>query len=156
MAEHLGENRRLGAGVGAGPAHGATGLPAAALIDRFHAAQRLRERARELSEQIGAVRQARAASDEVVTPEVEDLGDAGQRLSQEAVVDAENARDVSELRAIGQALDRLARGEYGECIDCGLDIDARRLAVQPSAVRCVDCQSRSERLRAMTASAYGA
>lgn len=117
---------------------------------------RLRSRAAELSSQIGAVLQARAASDELSAPEVEDLGDAGQRLSQEAVVDAENERDVEELRAIGLALERLQRGEYGECIDCGLEIDPQRLRVQPAAVRCVDCQGRSERLRALVGTGVGA
>ncbi len=31
------------------------------------------------------------------------------------------------------------------CVDCGLDIDARRLEAKPDAVRCVECQEKKER-----------
>ncbi|SEM78989.1 phage/conjugal plasmid C-4 type zinc finger protein, TraR family [Syntrophus gentianae] len=33
-----------------------------------------------------------------------------------------------------------------ECIDCGEPIEPARLAVMPNAIRCLDCQSRHERL----------
>ena len=31
------------------------------------------------------------------------------------------------------------------CLDCGLDIDSRRLQHMPNAVRCVECQGKKER-----------
>ncbi len=31
------------------------------------------------------------------------------------------------------------------CLDCGDDIPAARIAANPAAVRCVDCQARKER-----------
>jgi RNA polymerase-binding transcription factor DksA len=45
------------------------------------------------------------------------------------------------LREIGEAQDRLIEALYGRCIDCGEEIDARRLAVDPAAARCVFCQT---------------
>jgi DnaK suppressor protein len=53
-------------------------------------------------------------------------------------------RDLSELTAVEQALARLAKGEYGECIDCGIDIPLARLAAYPAAKRCVSCQEAAE------------
>jgi DnaK suppressor protein len=51
---------------------------------------------------------------------------------------------VERLRA---ALDRLARGEYGRCVECGEPIGRPRLAALPEVERCVDCQERAERRR---------
>jgi RNA polymerase-binding protein DksA len=59
---------------------------------------------------------------------------------------AEAARDVTELREIEAAIARIAEGDYGECIDCGQEIAARRLAALPTARRCVQCQSRHEKI----------
>jgi len=54
-------------------------------------------------------------------------------------------RDVDELLAIEAALDRLALGSYGTCIDCGTEIDYPRLLALPFAARCLACQDRYER-----------
>ncbi len=53
---------------------------------------------------------------------------------------------VNELQAIEAAKARLAEGSYGECTDCGEDIDYQRLAACPIAKRCIRCQSIHERL----------
>jgi RNA polymerase-binding transcription factor len=50
-----------------------------------------------------------------------------------------------EIAMIDAALARLARGEYGVCVDCETDIDPRRLAVLPFALLCTDCATRRER-----------
>jgi uncharacterized protein (DUF302 family)/RNA polymerase-binding transcription factor DksA len=54
-------------------------------------------------------------------------------------------RDAVELAAIDAALERLAKGTYGTCIDCRTAIAAERLAHEPEAARCVACQEREER-----------
>lgn len=58
---------------------------------------------------------------------------------------AELSRDVSELRAVEAARGRLTQGTYGECSECGRDIDYARLRANPSAVRCIECQRRHEK-----------
>ena len=58
---------------------------------------------------------------------------------------AEVSRDVDEVRALESALDRLASGTYGVCIDCNGDIDFERLLAHPVALRCFDCQEAHER-----------
>ena len=77
--------------------------------------------------------------------QVEDLGELGEQRIREAVIAAEQERDVDELRQIAAAQERMARGEYGECVDCGIDIPFERLQAQPAAARCVPCQEKYER-----------
>lgn len=54
-------------------------------------------------------------------------------------------REVRELRALQEALRRLAGGEYGVCADCGEDIPYPRLRAEPEALRCIACQQAAER-----------
>jgi DnaK suppressor protein len=58
---------------------------------------------------------------------------------------AEVARELGELRAIEAAKARLEEGSYGICIDCGTDIGYARLRANPSALRCIICQTRYEK-----------
>jgi DnaK suppressor protein len=58
---------------------------------------------------------------------------------------AQVSRDVRELAAVEAALTRIADGGYGVCVDCGQPIATARLAVNPSAARCIACQERVER-----------
>jgi len=77
--------------------------------------------------------------------QVEDLGELGEQRIRDAVVQAEQERDVDELRQIAAAKERMDRGQYGQCVDCGIDIALARLEVQPAALRCVPCQEQYER-----------
>lgn len=54
-------------------------------------------------------------------------------------------RDARELAAIGAVMEKMARGEYGVCVDCKSDIGYLRLEAQPTAVRCIDCQQWHDR-----------
>lgn len=58
-----------------------------------------------------------------------------------AIVD----RHVRELRDIEAAQRRMIEGDYGTCPDCGTDIDFERLRVFPTALRCMECQTRREK-----------
>jgi len=51
-----------------------------------------------------------------------------------------------ELEQIATVRERLASGQFGQCIDCGEPIGAARLQAQPTAVRCTDCQWRHEKM----------
>ncbi len=52
---------------------------------------------------------------------------------------------------VERALERVAEGAYGVCEDCGRRIPRDRLKFQPAATRCVDCQSRWDRVNGRTA-----
>ena len=47
--------------------------------------------------------------------------------------------DAEELRTIDAALDRLKKGTYGKCSECGEDISEDRLLVLPESPLCRDC-----------------
>ncbi|MFO1314612.1 MAG: TraR/DksA family transcriptional regulator [Burkholderiales bacterium] len=57
---------------------------------------------------------------------------------------AEVSRDAGELAEVEAALARVADGTYGTCVECGEPIPYARLAVSPSAPRCIACQARLE------------
>ncbi len=50
-----------------------------------------------------------------------------------------------QLTMIDAALARIEAGEYGACVDCGTQIDPKRLAALPFALLCADCATRRER-----------
>lgn len=54
-------------------------------------------------------------------------------------------RESAELVAIDAALQRIADGSYGLCLQCGASIPTARMHAQPTAERCVGCQDAEER-----------
>lgn len=48
------------------------------------------------------------------------------------------------LRALNDAQDRLLDGGYGRCLECGDQIEAKRLAADPAASSCINCQTLTE------------
>jgi DnaK suppressor protein len=48
-------------------------------------------------------------------------------------------RNRARLILVRQALDRIEKGEYGDCLECGEPIDPRRLEADPAAGRCIGC-----------------
>ena len=52
--------------------------------------------------------------------------------------------DAQQAQLIEEALQRMRHGEYGKCIDCGGDIEWKRLQAVPWALRCVDDQEAFE------------
>lgn len=50
-----------------------------------------------------------------------------------------------DLIRIERALKRLRTNSYGACIDCGKEIDRKRLEAIPEAERCTDCQDSYEK-----------
>jgi DnaK suppressor protein len=51
------------------------------------------------------------------------------------------------LRSLDEALERLERGEYGKCLECGDLISLKRLEAVPSAKLCINCKSKNEKPR---------
>ncbi|HJR01803.1 MAG TPA: TraR/DksA family transcriptional regulator [Methylomirabilota bacterium] len=74
-----------------------------------------------------------------------DLADAAQAgQDREArITDRERARE--EIRALTDALGRVADGTFGRCADCGDWIALARLRALPLAVTCLECQAARER-----------
>lgn len=47
-------------------------------------------------------------------------------------------------QAVVAALDRITKGTYGRCVDCGSELPEERLEARPEAARCVSCQQKLE------------
>lgn len=55
--------------------------------------------------------------------------------------------EFSELREIDLALQRLASGTYGICVECGRAIEPARLNALPAARQCLGCKAAFEKRR---------
>jgi DnaK suppressor protein len=56
-------------------------------------------------------------------------------------------RETFLLRQVADALERIATGEYGTCLECEEPIAAKRLAALPWAALCLSCQEAADRER---------
>lgn len=73
-----------------------------------------------------------------------------------ADISSDNSRHEMELRMLSEdgdvlklidaAVERLAKGEYGKCQECGKPISEGRLRVRPYAVFCIECKTRREEM----------
>ncbi|MDT9592103.1 TraR/DksA C4-type zinc finger protein [Nocardioides zeae] len=113
---------------------GTTGpaAPAAALrAERERVAARIRRLEATHAEFVSASRDSNA--DDEHDPEGATI--AFERAQVEALL----REAVRRLADVDEALARAERGGYGVCTACGRPIDPERLAVRPSATRCVGC-----------------
>ena len=58
----------------------------------------------------------------------------GQQMALEA-----SRRRQKLLLMIERALSSIESGDFGYCVACGENIDVRRLAVDPTSIRCIHC-----------------
>jgi RNA polymerase-binding protein DksA len=71
--------------------------------------------------------------------------EAPQREAQRELEMQLGDRRHHELDAVGDALRRLQRDDFGQCNDCGAAIAFERLQAEPWALQCVGCASARER-----------
>lgn len=60
-------------------------------------------------------------------------------------------REALYLKKLEEALLRIEDGSFGECEECGEDIELRRLEARPTATLCVHCKEEQERKEILTA-----
>lgn len=46
------------------------------------------------------------------------------------------------LEMLNKSIERIEKGDYGKCIDCGNYISEERLEVLPTSLRCIECQKK--------------
>lgn len=76
-----------------------------------------------------------------------EVADIGEKSVNDFLKDMDVAlitQEVKEVKAINSALRRIEHGDYGVCVDCGVEIYAERLNANPVAERCIDCQTKYE------------
>lgn len=72
--------------------------------------------------------------------------DAAERVTErenDEVLEGLGVNGLAEIRMIRAALERVEQGVYGECVECGEEIDARRLELVPHAALCTACAGRA-------------
>ncbi|WP_026988900.1 TraR/DksA family transcriptional regulator [Fodinicurvata sediminis] len=57
----------------------------------------------------------------------------------QAMAKASEQRRQTRLRKIDAALKRIEEDEFGYCVACGEEIAPKRLELDPTAPRCIDC-----------------
>lgn len=60
-------------------------------------------------------------------------------------------REMLYIKKVDEALKRIEDGCFGECDNCGEDIELRRLEARPTATLCVSCKEEQERKEVLTA-----
>jgi DnaK suppressor protein len=73
-----------------------------------------------------------------------DIGDFSEAASQEEFDFAILERKAESLHRVDEALGRIEKGEFGECLECHAEISEERLRALPFAVRCTACEARRE------------
>lgn len=75
-----------------------------------------------------------------------------EEIDDQPVADLESAieiaaleREVRELRGVESARRRLHEPDFGLCEDCEAEIPYARLSANPTAIRCISCQTQHER-----------
>ena len=59
-------------------------------------------------------------------------------------------REQGLLSKIDAALEKIDRGDYGKCMNCGEDIGIARLRARPVAELCIECKAEEEKLERRT------
>jgi len=119
-------------------------------IEQREALQRqLDRRAAELRDAIAAALRATGnAQAEGLANHLEEIDDAPVADLESALEIAALEREVRELRAVEAARKSLHEPDFGLCEDCEAEIPYARLSANPTATRCIGCQSRHERREA--------
>jgi DnaK suppressor protein len=60
------------------------------------------------------------------------------------------SRGALYLKKVNSALLKIENGTFGECEDCGGEIEVRRLKARPTADLCIDCKEEQEKLELST------
>jgi len=84
-------------------------------------------------------------AESIIIERVADAADESVLATQrDLAVDTLN-REATVLRLVTEALERIATGEYGVCMECEEAISAKRLAALPWAALCLKCQEVADR-----------
>jgi DnaK suppressor protein len=69
-----------------------------------------------------------------------DEGDRANTSIAKEIDAAQASRNRNLLNAVESALNRIKSGTFGDCLNCGQEINAKRLEAIPSVRYCITCQ----------------
>jgi DnaK suppressor protein len=93
---------------------------------------------------VKSINRNRNAAEEIQHENTEDEGDLAAMSHNKELLYNLHEGDYARLKSIRSALNALDRGQYGECTNCGEDINEKRLAAVPWATLCIACQEMIE------------
>ncbi|MGB7189262.1 MAG: TraR/DksA family transcriptional regulator [Acidobacteriaceae bacterium] len=82
---------------------------------------------------------------EAIAEDAQDTTDQAVFSYQKELLFSRGTHDHSQLGLVKRALERLKEGSFGECVECGNQIGAKRLEALPWTPYCIDCQEKRER-----------
>lgn len=94
---------------------------------------------------LALVKAARTSETEEGQKDAPDLGDRALSTMSRDLNYQLTASERELLRRIDEALDRIEKGTYGECVVCGSKVNTGRLDAVPWARHCIDCQELQDR-----------
>jgi DnaK suppressor protein len=111
--------------------------------------QQVEKRLRERKEEIAARReQLRQSGANMADSELADYdqhpADQGTETHDQELDETTDMMLQAEAENVEVALERLSKGDYGKCVDCGKEIPRERLEAIPEAIRCIEDQARYE------------
>jgi len=93
----------------------------------------------------GDYEKAKEASSEEFGMEMPDVNDEATRTISRRIIMSIGDKSLETLQQIEDALERMDRGEYGVCEECGANIPVGRLELLPYTAFCVQCQEDIEK-----------
>ncbi|MHB8709256.1 MAG: TraR/DksA family transcriptional regulator [Desulfuromonadales bacterium] len=91
------------------------------------------------------VSESYAACRELGQDGVPDIGDMSANAYSRDVLFNLSETQRQQIRDIDAALERIEKGEYGTCMNCGEAIAPRRMEVRPFSRYCIDCKTDIEK-----------
>lgn len=80
-----------------------------------------------------------------VAEDAQDSADQAVFSYQKEFLFTRGTHDHGQLALVKSALERLKEGGFGECVQCGTQIGAKRLEALPWTPYCIACQEKIER-----------
>jgi RNA polymerase-binding transcription factor len=93
---------------------------------------------------IKSINRSRLAAKEIKLENTEDEGDLATISHERELLYNLHESDFARLRFIQEAMKAIDRGQYGECVRCGEEINERRLEAVPWTTMCIRCQEETE------------
>jgi len=108
-------------------------------IDQFK--KRLETRQHELRRLVSRnVQDGRAADEQAA----QDIADKAANSYTKEFLFHQSHNDRQLLQLVEEALGRIREGSYGECTNCGNELNAKRLEAVPWTRYCINCQEKVE------------
>jgi len=82
---------------------------------------------------------------EAVADDALDPADRAVRSYEKEFLFTRGTHEHGQLALVKSALERMQEGTYGECVECGNEIGAKRLEAVPWTAYCIACQEKIER-----------